>query len=140
MTGVTMPDTSRRGFGVVGGWIEIWVQWPRTVRARCRAEWYSTVTPDYALEVLRAVREKLTARGVAHAAIFGSVARGDQTARSDIDVVVTPSPSAQLDLIDLGGIQTILDEAFGIEVDLVIEPVRKDTLRQAVAQDRVDAF
>lgn len=95
---------------------------------------------DLALSTLRQLRAALEVRGVAHASLFGSVARGEDHAHSDVDVVITPAAGTRLDLIDLGGIQTLLDEGFGIDVDLVVEPVKKSGLRAAILQDRVDAF
>jgi predicted nucleotidyltransferase len=40
------------------------------------------------------------------------MARDEAAETSDVDVVVTPAAGRQLDLIDLGGVQTLLDEAF----------------------------
>jgi predicted nucleotidyltransferase len=42
----------------------------------------------YVLETLRAHETELRLLGVAHAAVFGSVARGEERAESDIDVLV----------------------------------------------------
>ena len=95
---------------------------------------------DQALTILRQLRAPLEARGIVHAAIFGSVARGDESEVSDVDVIVTPAIGVRLDLIDLGGVQTLLDEQFGIDVDVVVEPVKKPELRQAIQRDRADAF
>lgn len=95
---------------------------------------------DQALTILRQLRAPLEARGIVHAAIFGSVARGNATDVSDVDVVVTPADGIRLDLIDLGGVQTLLDEQFGIDVDMVVEPVKKTELRRAIQRDRADAF
>ena len=95
---------------------------------------------DQALTILRQLRAPLEARGIAHAAIFGSVARGDETEMSDVDVIVTPAIGARLDLIDLGGVQTLLDEQFGTDVDVVVEPVKKPELRRTIQRDRADAF
>jgi predicted nucleotidyltransferase len=58
------------------------------------------------IEVLRTLRPGLEARGIALAGIFGSVGRDVPSARSDIDVVVTPANDRRLDLFNLGGIQT----------------------------------
>jgi uncharacterized protein len=94
-----------------------------------------------AIEVLRLLRPQLEARGIARAGIFGSVGRDAADTRSDIDVVVTPAEDRRLDLFDLGGIQTLLEEGFaGMEVDIVVEPIRQPGLRAAVERDRVDAF
>jgi len=93
-----------------------------------------------ALEVLRRLRPRLEARGVAHAGVFGSVARNTSKAGSDVDVVVTPGAGRNLDLFDCGGIQTVLEEGFGASVDLIVEPIRRRDLSAAVEQDRVNAF
>lgn len=94
---------------------------------------------DLALEVLRRVRSALEARGIRHAGVFGSVARNEAVAASDVDVVVTPG--RPMDIIDLGGVQTLLEQAFaGFAVDVVVAPVRKPELAEAIARDKADAF
>ena len=98
------------------------------------------MTRERALATLRRLRQPLQARGIAHAALIGSVARDQSRDDSDVDVVVTPAAGRRLDLIDLGGVQTLLDEGFGRDVDVIVEPVKKPALRLAIAQDRLDAF
>jgi predicted nucleotidyltransferase len=94
-----------------------------------------------AIDVLRTLRPRLEARGIARAGIFGSVGRDAASANSDIDVVVTPADDRRLDLVDLGGVQTVLEEGFaGMDVDIVVEPIRRAELKAAVERDRFDAF
>jgi uncharacterized protein len=94
-----------------------------------------------AIEILRMLRPRLEARGIARAGLFGSVGRDAAGASSDIDVVVTPADGRRLDLIDLGGVQTVLEQGFaGMDVDIVVEPIRRPELKAAVERDRVDAF
>ena len=94
-----------------------------------------------AIDILTALRPHLNARGIAHVAIFGSVARDLAKATSDIDVLVMPAENKQLDLFDLGGVQTLLDEHFGgREVDVAVGPVRTESLARAIGKDRVDVF
>ena len=94
-----------------------------------------------AIEVLQPLRPRLERRGIKRAGVFGSVGRDAAGTGSDIDVVVTPIEGRRLDLFDLGGIQTLLEEGFaGLEVDVVAEPIREPGLRAAVERDRVDAF
>ena len=95
---------------------------------------------ERALNILRDLQAPLAARGIAHAAVFGSVARDEGNRRSDIDVFVTPFEGAQLSLFDLGGIQTILEEAFRADVYVVVSPVSDAALRGAISRDRADAF
>lgn len=98
------------------------------------------MTREQALAVLRSLRAPLGARGIVHAGLIGSVARGEAGVRSDIDIVVTPAAGARLDLIDLGGIQTVLEEAFGVDVDMIVEPVKRNDLRRVIERERADAF
>jgi predicted nucleotidyltransferase len=96
---------------------------------------------DLALSILRNLRPSLERRGVAHAGVFGSVARGDARPTSDVDVVVTPGSGRRFDLFELGGIQELLEIGFkGVRVDLVAEPVGSPGLRNAVLRDRINAF
>lgn len=76
-----------------------------------------------------------------HAGLFGSLARDEARPNSDVDVVVTVVGHRRLDLFDLGGIQSLLDDGFGgAPVDLVVTPVRKPALQAAIERDRMDAF
>lgn len=93
------------------------------------------------ISVLRGLRPALLKRGIAHAALFGSIARGDANARSDIDVVLTPMAGARLDLIDLGAIQSLLEDALpGRDIDLMVEPVGNAGLAERINHDRAVAF
>ena len=52
-------------------------------------------------EVLRKLKEAeadLRAQGVAHAALFGSVARGEDRPDSDIDIMIEIAPDSRMDL------------------------------------------
>jgi uncharacterized protein len=94
-----------------------------------------------AIEILRTLRPRLESRGIIRAGVFGSVGRDAAGVRSDIDIVVTPAEDRRLDQIDLGGVQTLLEEGFaGMDVDVVVEPIRRPELGAAVERDRVDAF
>jgi len=94
-----------------------------------------------AIDVLRSLRPRLVARGIRHAAIFGSVSRGSAGKGSDIDILVTPVRHRRLDLIDFGGVQTLLEEGYGgLSVDIAVAPVGEAALKDAIEKDRVDVF
>lgn len=91
--------------------------------------------------ILKRAQPQLVARGVAHAALFGSIARDEAKPASDIDILLTPAPGARLSLFDLGALQSILDEAFaGRRVDIVLAPVKKPALRQSIERDAAHVF
>ena len=94
-----------------------------------------------ALAVLQRLRPTLEARVVAHAWLFGSVAREQASHMSDVDVLITPHHGRRLGLLDLGAIQSILEGGFaGLHVDVVVEPVGRSEMQEAIARDRVHAF
>lgn len=94
-----------------------------------------------ALSILNRLRPALQARGVAHAGLFGSIARDEADAGSDVDVVITFAPGLKVGLLDLGDVQTVLEEGFpGLSVDMVHEPIRRDSLRAAIERDKAHAF
>ena len=54
---------------------------------------------------LKALEPELRQRGIASAAVFGSVVRGQARPDSDVDVLVDVDPAAQFDLLDLVGVK-----------------------------------
>lgn len=49
--------------------------------------------------------------------VFGSAAHGNDLEGSDLDLLVDPLPGATL--LDLGGLQSELEEMLGVPIDLV---------------------
>lgn len=67
--------------------------------------------------------------------VFGSVARGDNSAASDVDIVVTTRPGCSR--FDLGGLSEDLQELLGCPVDLVTEDGLKPRLRERVLREAI---
>jgi uncharacterized protein len=74
-------------------------------------------------------------RGAVNVRIFGSVARGDATASSDIDFLVDLEPGRSL--LDLGGLLMDLEELLGTPVDVVTENGLRARLRERVLREAV---
>jgi predicted nucleotidyltransferase len=53
-----------------------------------------------AIDILVAHRDALRARGVRHAALFGSVARGEGRPDSDVDILIELEPDAEFDAFE----------------------------------------
>jgi len=74
-------------------------------------------------ELLQHNREEIlrvaSRRGATNVRVFGSVARGDEQADSDLDFLVDLEPGRSL--LDLGGLLMDLQELLGRKVDVVTE-------------------
>jgi predicted nucleotidyltransferase len=66
---------------------------------------------------LRAHQTELHRRGVRHAALFGSIARGEDKRTSDIDILIELDPQAPVGLFEFVGITQYLTDLFPVRVD-----------------------
>jgi predicted nucleotidyltransferase len=93
------------------------------------------VKPSVALDRHRTAVHAAAARyRLANPRVFGSTARGADTAASDLDLLVDPLPNATL--FDLGGFQDEMEELLGIAVDVrtpgdLPTPIRARVLQEA---------
>lgn len=93
-----------------------------------------------ALDTLRRHRADLQRRGVRHAALFGSTARGDRHAGSDIDIVIELDADTGLGVYDYVDLRTYIAGLFEGHVDVVNREGLKPHVRAAVLGDAVYAF
>jgi len=68
--------------------------------------------------------------GAGRVRIFGSLARGESDAQSDVDFLVDLGPGRSL--LDLGGLQFELEALLGCPVDVVTERGLKARIRERV--------
>ena len=88
-------------------------------------------------EFLEANRDELLRIAARHGAsnvrIFGSLARGDGTAQSDVDMLVDLEKGRSL--IDLGALLEDLKKLLGCEVDIVTEKGLRKRIRERVLKE-----
>lgn len=94
------------------------------------------MTREQVIEVLRSVTEESLLKYKAHIrGIFGSVARGDESDNSDIDVLVDFTEKA--DLFDFIGLALFLEEKLLRPVDVVPQDTIRSEIRNAVIKEAV---
>jgi predicted nucleotidyltransferase len=82
-------------------------------------------------EILRVVN----AHRASNVRVFGSAAHGDDTDKSDLDILV--DPTAETTLLDIGAIRHELSELLGVPVDVVTPMSLPDKFRDSVLAEAV---
>ena len=82
----------------------------------------------------------MRARGICHAALFGSVARGDNRPDSDIDILIEFDPAARVTVFDYVALKDYIASLFEQPVDVIDRDALKPHLRGPSARDAVYAF
>jgi predicted nucleotidyltransferase len=100
----------------------------------------SAMNSQEALETLRRSEQALRARGVRRAALFGSVARGENRPGSDIDIMVEIDPDAHITVFDYVGIKEYIAGLFDGPVDVVSRDNLKAYVRPTATVDAIYAF
>jgi uncharacterized protein len=87
----------------------------------------------------REKREEILQIAAKHGArtvrVFGSVARGEADAASDLDLLVEMEPGRSL--LDLGGLLMELQDLLGCRVDVVTERGLRERIRDRVLKEAV---
>ncbi|MBP3254688.1 MAG: nucleotidyltransferase domain-containing protein [Bacteroidales bacterium] len=69
--------------------------------------------------------------------LFGSYARGEQTADSDVDIMVSYDDNARVSLFTVGGIYMDISRILGKKIDLVEEGTLKPYAADSVNNDKI---
>ena len=94
-------------------------------------------TSDEIIEALASQRALLDRFGVSAVSLFGSVARGESTEESDIDLLVEFSqPIGLLQFVEL---KRLLEDLLGRPVDLVTPKALKPQLRDRILKEAIRA-
>ncbi len=75
-----------------------------------------------------------------HAALFGSVAHGDNRSDSDIDVMIEIDPNARMTVFEYVDIKDYIAALFGEPVDVVNRAGLKPYVRSAATANAIYAF
>lgn len=94
--------------------------------------------------VVAAIRERADAlrrRGVVRLRLFGSVARDEATAASDVDLLADLDPATDFSLLDHAMLEVELSELVGRRVEMTTAPDKlRPAVRARVQHDAVEVF
>jgi predicted nucleotidyltransferase len=94
----------------------------------------------YVIEKLRQHEPELRAAGIVHLSLFGSVARGEESADSDVDLMADFDRSMRLTLFNMAHLENRLSDLLGGKADLAKTDSMKERVRARAVREAIDAF
>jgi predicted nucleotidyltransferase len=95
---------------------------------------------DEVIATLREHEPELRSAGVVRLSLFGSAARDEARADSDIDLLAAFDGARPLSLLDVIGIENRLADLLGSPVDLIEEGTLNPRARRSVSRELVRVF
>ncbi len=95
---------------------------------------------DQVIAKLREHAPELKAAGIMRLAVFGSVARGDDSPESDVDLLAEFDQTKHYTLLTIGGLETRLADLLGTKVDLSSPEWMKESVRRQALREALVAF
>jgi hypothetical protein len=92
---------------------------------------------EEALTILSANRERLREFSVKSLAVFGSVARDEAAAGSDVDILVEFEAGARIGLFEFIGLKQFLEGILHCPVDLATADAVRERLRARVLKEAI---
>jgi hypothetical protein len=94
-------------------------------------------------EIIATIRNNaaaIKAEGVTKLAIFGSRVRGDNRRDSDIDVLVEVEPDASFSVLNLIGVQHIIEDATGLQAQATMRRSITPRFAERIVDDIIEVF
>lgn len=89
-------------------------------------------------QTIKTIQDYLASQPVLKAWIFGSFARGEEKAKSDIDILFVPDfEHGTFSLLTHGGMYEDLKQLLGREVDLVADGSLRPYARESAEHDKI---
>jgi uncharacterized protein len=98
------------------------------------------MTASTTISRLKSLETDLRAKGITALYLFGSVARGDATPNSDIDLLFDIAPDAKFSLFDQAQIICDLTDELGTKVDFVPRRAVHPYIRARVEAEKIKVF
>jgi hypothetical protein len=94
---------------------------------------------EQVISILGSNRSKMRPFHVKDLYLFGSVARGEETTSSDIDILVEFEPDTHIGLFGFARLQRMLSELLGCEVDLATPEALHGSLKSRILKEATRA-
>ena len=89
---------------------------------------------------LAAMEKTLRKEGVTALSLFGSVVRSEAQADSDIDVLIEVDPEADFGLLDLIGVQHLIEDRLNRKVDVLMKGGIRPEFEQRILREAETVF
>lgn len=93
-----------------------------------------------AINRLQEHAKALKAMGATSLYMFGSIARGESTPRSDLDLFVDYDPNGRFNAFDLVGIKLFLQDMLDMPVDVTTRDGLHPMLKSNIERDAIRVF
>ena len=105
-----------------------------------RASNKTVMNRNEAVTRLKRCADAVKARGATSLYLFGSAARDEAKADSDLDLFVDYDPQKKFSLVDLVGIKLFLEDSLGVTVDVTTRDSLHPMLRKDIEKSAVRVF
>jgi predicted nucleotidyltransferase len=93
-----------------------------------------------AISVLENNEESIKRFGATSLFLFGSTARDEATSASDVDIFIDYEPASGFSLLDLAGIQQLLEEKLAQHVDITTRNSLHPKLKSDIEHSAIRVF
>ena len=94
---------------------------------------------DNVLKKLSENRQLLKSYGVKDIRLFGSVARGEAEAGSDVDLLVEFEPSAHIGMFEFSRLRRELSQLLNCRIDLATPNARHKSMKEEILREAIRA-
>jgi hypothetical protein len=98
------------------------------------------VTREEIIAAIRRNSDAIKAAGVIGLAIYGSRSRGDNRLDSDIDVLIEVEPDASFSILNLIGVEHIIQDATGLHTQATMRRSMPPRFAERIADDILEVF
>jgi predicted nucleotidyltransferase len=95
---------------------------------------------DRVIAKLREHEAELKSAGIEHLSLFGSKARGEDSPKSDVDLMAEFDAARKFSLLDMVALENRLADILNMPVDLAPAKSLKDGIRERATREAVLAF